>query len=297
LDLHGAPGGQTGNQDTGCDLGDDANAYFNTDWNRQLGVEAIDTMSKLCASYGSTCWGITLLNEPYGPGSDGLPRDALAAFYQSAIQAARQHLNSDTPIVIMDWSHWLQNYWKSEASSLFANAGKIMFSTHYFEGAAYDLQSAENTYIGDLNVARDFVSGSGFELIITEYYLCNHGDGSSSDPFPYGDMTRWLVDAFDEFAGSMVWNFDSYYSAWGPVDQADHVGNGVIPWNDIFSGSTPSVPTPSPSPSGRCCYGECGTSCQGGYCGQSQANCEGSCAGLWCPGRGGTGGDSQATVI
>jgi len=57
---------------------------------------------------------------------------------------------------------------------------------------------------------------------------------------------------------------------------------------------TPSptpVPTPAPSPVGvgQCCYGASGatcasmSSCQGGWCGQSQAHCEGSCNGKWCP--------------
>jgi len=51
------------------------------------------------------------------------------------------------------------------------------------------------------------------------------------------------------------------------------------------------VPTPAPSPVGvgQCCYGASGatcasmSSCQGGWCGQSQAHCEGGCNGKWCP--------------
>jgi len=50
----------------------------------------------------------------------------------------------------------------------------------------------------------------------------------------------------------------------------------------------PSPPSP-PSPStGKCCYGASGAtcakmdSCQGGWCGQSQSNCEGNCNGRWC---------------
>merc|ERR1719231_562160 len=58
--------------------------------------------------------------------------------------------------------------------------------------------------------------------------------------------------------------------------------------------SPPAPPTPPgpspPSPSGgQCCYGAkgaaCGamSSCQGGWCGQSQTNCESNCNGKWCP--------------
>lgn len=265
-------------------------------------------MAKICASHGSSCWGITLLNEPYGPGGDGIPRDALANFYQSAIQAARRHISIDTTIVIMDWAYWLQNYWKSRARSMFGNAGKIVFSTHFWEDPSYDLQSAKNTYAGDLSMSRDFTSGSGFELVITEYYLNNHGDAGPSDHFPYGDMTRWLVETFDQFGGSIIWNFDSYFAAYGAVDKAEHVGSGSIPWKDINMGSSPGPPTPAPtfapspgpspppSQSGQCCFGGCSGSCQGGYCGQSEDHCEGNCKGMWCPGQVGSNGSRIRTI-
>jgi len=47
--------------------------------------------------------------------------------------------------------------------------------------------------------------------------------------------------------------------------------------------SPPSPPSPSPPSSGQCCFGGCSGSCQGGWCGQSQANCEANCNGKWCP--------------
>jgi cellulase/cellobiase CelA1 len=55
---------------------------------------------------------------------------------------------------------------------------------------------------------------------------------------------------------------------------------------------TPTAPAPTASaptpPSGDvCCYGGAtcaqATSCQGGWCSLSQVNCEGNCAGMWCP--------------
>jgi len=52
---------------------------------------------------------------------------------------------------------------------------------------------------------------------------------------------------------------------------------------------TPPGPPSPPSPSaGQCCYGggaSCASmhNCQGGWCGQSQSNCEGHCSGKWCP--------------
>merc|ERR1712050_440574 len=49
------------------------------------------------------------------------------------------------------------------------------------------------------------------------------------------------------------------------------------------------APTPTPTTRGQCCYGAAGAgcssmgSCQGGWCGRSQVNCEQNCNGKWCP--------------
>merc|ERR1719436_1341202 len=67
MDLHGAPGGQSGHHHTGCDFGWGSNHYFGTEKNIQLGLEAVDAMAKICAAKGKVCYGIELLNEPHGP--------------------------------------------------------------------------------------------------------------------------------------------------------------------------------------------------------------------------------------
>jgi len=47
---------------------------------------------------------------------------------------------------------------------------------------------------------------------------------------------------------------------------------------------TTQAPTPAPAGPGLCCYGGCGGgNCQGGWCGESQGNCEGNCGGEFCP--------------
>jgi len=47
---------------------------------------------------------------------------------------------------------------------------------------------------------------------------------------------------------------------------------------------TTQAPAPPPAGPGLCCYGGCGgNNCQGGWCGESQAQCEGSCNGEFCP--------------
>merc|ERR1719168_409221 len=73
--------------------------------------------------------------------------------------------------------------------------------------------------------------------------------------------------------------------------------DGWVSFQNAFVGpigsflSQPPTPAPVPTPttqaptpgSGLCCYGGCGGgNCQGGWCGESQGNCEGSCNGEWC---------------
>merc|ERR1712045_463334 len=44
------------------------------------------------------------------------------------------------------------------------------------------------------------------------------------------------------------------------------------------------APAPTPAGgSGLCCHGGCGGNCQGGWCAESQSNCETNCNGEFCP--------------
>jgi len=241
LDFHSAPGSQSGNENTGCDLGADSMTYWDTDWNKNLSLQAIEAMAKICADKGSTCWGISLLNEPYSPWTgQGISRDSLKSFYVDAIQRSRVHLASGVPILINDWPDWIGSYWKSQASTFKrAGYGKIAFSTHFYQWAhTTDLASAEREFDGNFKSVQDFQSSTGFDLIITEYAFNSHGSGGDDDPFDYNGLAEYFVHRFDDVGkGSMVWNFDSYWSAWGPVDHADKVGQKSIDWKNIFQGS------------------------------------------------------------
>lgn len=292
LDLHGAPGSQSGNSNTGCDLGADENTYWDTDWNKQLSLQSIEAMAQICADKGSACWGISLLNEPYSPWSGrGISRDSLKNFYVDAIRRARVHLGSDVPILINDWPDWIGSYWKNEASTFKgAEFGKVAFSTHFYQwDQTTDLASAERKFDGNFNSVQDFQSSTGFDLIFTEYAFNSHGSGGDDDPFDYNGLADYFVHRFDDVGkGSFVWNFDSFYSAWGPVDHADKVGQRPIHWKTIFHTSPGPAPTPAPpgppsppTPSSGCCSWDnvqCGGTTE--YC-ETQAHCEGDCNGKW----------------
>merc|ERR1719350_2576660 len=83
----------------------------------------------------------------------------------------------------------------------------------------------------------------------------------------------------------------------GSTDTKDMCSDGTSP--NTCGGSTAPTPTSAPTPTqaptptsaptpvagpGQCCYGGCGgDNCQGGWCGESQAQCEGNCNGEFCP--------------
>jgi len=239
MDLHTGPGGQSGNQNTGCDLGDDAHAYFDTDWNRQQGHLAVEAMARICAEKGSTCWGIELLNEPYGPHHDGraLSRDTLKHFYAGAMKAARRHLHKDVPLVVNDWPKWIQSYWKHNRFS-YAEHGHVVFSTHLYQYPhdwTRHQQQARDSFKEDLQRLTDFHENTGSEVFVSEYALNSHGNGKWDDGFDYGAMTHWFVHQFNQHGlGSVIWNYDSVHEAWGPVQQHRRVGQKAVPWADIW---------------------------------------------------------------
>jgi aryl-phospho-beta-D-glucosidase BglC (GH1 family) len=243
LDLHGAPGAQAGNAFSGCDVGGDSVYYWETDWNKQLSVQAVEAMARICGEKGSTCWGLELLNEPFGYNHQGLSRDSLKAFYVDAIAAARKHIAMDVPVVIMDWPDWLASYWRSAAPATFSEAqhGKVVFSTHMYQWPnppETDLSNAERLFNGNFNDADSFTSATGFELIFSESAMNSHGSGGSDDNFDYHGFAQWFVQQGDsKGAGSIVWNFDSYWAAWGPVNQ-QQVGNSFVDWSSIFAKDT-----------------------------------------------------------
>jgi hypothetical protein len=252
MDLHSAPGGQSGNECTGCGQPKDEDFYFGTGWNAEYGVKAIEQMATICASKGKTCWGIELLNEPVGawPWVKQIDRNFLSSFYKDAIKAARKHIPTK-PIVIQDWAPQLHHFWKDKQSEFSpAEFGNILFATHLYEshsGSGIDV--VKQSYSQDLGFARDFVSSTGRELLVTEYAIAGIGNGKSDDFFPYGELMRWVHQQLSEFSiGSHIWNFKSWggYPPWGPV--VNKCGSAGIPWSDIWSAYPSPQPTPDPSP-------------------------------------------------
>lgn len=245
LDLHGGPGGQTDNVFTGCDQGRGM-YFFDTPWNRQIAVQAIERMAEVCNEHGDTCYGIELLNEPIGSAGPGgasqqLSRAGLRDFYLQAIGAARKHMDWDKPILIMDWPAWLP-WWKEKESFDYSSHGRIVFSTHVYH-LDRDTTRQETTRAlmsDDLRTLWDFHWRSKYELVVSEYALSGHGSAfAGDDPFDYSSLGNWMASQFRAAGlGSMVWNFDAapWLPSWGAV-AATKVGNDAVDWRRILTGT------------------------------------------------------------
>ena len=113
LDLHGAPGSQSGESNTGCSFkyGGNSNYYWDTDWNKLWTHNAVVKLAEICKEKGDTCYGVELLNEPAFPGG-GIDRNHLRDFYHGAISASRDAgLPKDKPMIIMEWGpHWDESW-------------------------------------------------------------------------------------------------------------------------------------------------------------------------------------------
>ena len=109
LDLHGAPGSQSGESNTGCSFkyNGEGNTYWASDKNRLWTEKAVVKLATICRDKGDSCYGVELLNEPAFPWG-GISRDYLKDFYRSAITASREAgLPMDKPMVVMEWGpHW-----------------------------------------------------------------------------------------------------------------------------------------------------------------------------------------------
>ena len=236
FDLHGAPGGQSTNQCTGCatgceGLGCASDAfYLMRDANLATAISAITRLAQWCMSAGSACYGIELLNEP---SEDHLDRMDLLSFYQKAVKAARGPggLSPNLPIVVMDYVLNLDNFWSTYHTSLgalmgSAGAGAVHFETHIYVPASYDsIALLEVQALPLLAILRRFVASLtppyNYTTFIGEYGLGRAGDSISLE-----EVVRWWYQqaAADENSiGMAIWNYDGP-GHWGAVHP-----NGAAP--------------------------------------------------------------------
>ena len=240
LDLHGAPGGQSTNQCTGCATKSSEERYFDREANMAVAVQAITVMAQLCEANADTCYGIELLNEP----QINLDRRALLGFYQRAIRAARgaAGLRPSAPIVVMDWVLQLDTFWTSHKDVLGAlvpqarGAGAIQFETHIYVPFDYhSIGALELQALPMLALLRRFAkaAGANYPTFIGEWALSRASGALSLE-----QVARWWYREAAQSTHSLglaIWNFDGP-GAWGAV-VANRNGSARSWWLSINHGA------------------------------------------------------------
>ena len=252
LDLHGAPGGQSVNQCTGCATACEGGGcpsdsyYFFSASNRKVAVAAVVELAKLCQAFRSSCYGVELLNEPapttplgmmtQASRADGYAgsRDFLLEYYAEAIHAVRTlgGLDLATPIVIMDWPTWLGTYWADHALGLnqsipLPGPGKLEFETHIYSPLeASSLWELEAFATPMLQLVSHFSDATRLPAFIGEYALDN-----IAPPLQLKQVATWWYEqaspTHEHMLGLSIWNYDGP-GGWGAI--APEGANATRSW-------------------------------------------------------------------
>ena len=139
LDLHGAPGSQSGESNTGCSFkynGKSGNYYWDNEVNKEWTLKAVTELAKICRDKGNTCYGVELLNEPAAAYPlVGIDRWSLLDYYHKAIKSAREvGLPMEKPLVINEWlPHW-PTFWMLRWNHFFPEHeyGNVQLDAHLY---------------------------------------------------------------------------------------------------------------------------------------------------------------------
>jgi len=222
MELHGAPGSQNGEIHSGCVTGAEHDGkpehYFNTDWNKEIAVNAIGKMAEKCRQFESSCWGIGVLNEPQPGGGGYAPSDDdlhwfLEDYYAQAINKAREYISWDMPVVLFSWTY---DFWRwGDNRYPYEQYGKIMWDTHMYTPNANDVDSALSKYDYDLGKIQEFQWKQGTDVIVGEFAFSN----LQQDEDQTWAWQQYVDRVFPKFqqqitGGALIWNFDCQYASW-----------------------------------------------------------------------------------
>eukprot|EP00928_Gymnodinium_smaydae_P098681 TRINITY_DN9230_c0_g1_i1.p1 TRINITY_DN9230_c0_g1~~TRINITY_DN9230_c0_g1_i1.p1 ORF type:complete len:564 (-),score=78.63 TRINITY_DN9230_c0_g1_i1:62-1753(-) len=213
LDLHAVPGSQNGEMHSGIvtafkesEAKQDGNQYFNTDWNKQMAVEAIEEMAKFGATKPNL-HAIQVINEPHH-----IDFGFLKDYYEAACGRMRRHLNLNIPCVLFSWAGdlgWWQDH-KVDAGKF----GTIWYDTHIYKRSS-TLQAAISSYWGDYELVRAFDLSVG-GILVGEWSLALHSFDQDDDAKA---MVAWFVQKMQCFGvGSVYWTYDHGGGAWSFMD-------------------------------------------------------------------------------
>ena len=241
LDLHGAPGSQSGESNSGCSFkySGEGNYYWDTDWNKLWTKNAVVALAKICQEKGSTCYGVEVLNEPAFPGG-GLDRGHLLSFYQEAILAARNEggLSMDVPMMIMEWGpHW-NDFWKGRWSTYFPESkyGKVQLDTHIYDFQNTVQESEASWAANQFPLVKEIAAE--VPLLIGEYTLSLNWDIPTQD---LQGWASWINTNFHESGviGGAHWMWNNKpRKFWSMRSMSTLETPGGIDWKQVFSSAS-----------------------------------------------------------
>merc|ERR1712217_298476 len=227
-----------------------------------------------------------LFNEP-GPNADW--NSDIKPFHEAMLQVIRP-IDSEA-IVLCGTRRWSQMVWQVPGNEV-QPSKNVMYVRHSYAATHKDYD--------EVSAVLDKIP-----IFMTEWGVCEASgsggvDGGSAQTWvdmmaakshnPHGVTISWANWAYDDKSESCAALQPGACGAhsWDRTSQSGSMVKGYLKESSVNPPSPPSPPSPSPPsppvpPIGQCCYGDCSGSCQGGWCGQSQANCEGNCNGKWCP--------------
>ena len=244
-DLHGAPGGQSGESNAGCstkgfalngvdkEKGSEGYAYWDTPWNQKWTTAAFAAMAQICKDAGDTCYGLELLNEPL----QTLSRDSLEGWYQHAIQVARRDvlLPHHVPIVVMDWMGPIQSHWLNRWHDAFPEAtyGKVLLETHIYDFKNTVAEEQQSWDAGQWPSVKAIAAK--VPLFIGEYTLSLNRDIPTHELHGWASwITGRLHDNGTLGGAHWLWN-NKARKYWSMRSMSTLETNGGVDWARVFS--------------------------------------------------------------
>lgn len=256
LDLHGNPGGESGERPCGC-------KNDKWDWTSWRTQEAVNVLAQVASRYkDSECvTGMQVCNEP----SMRIPVDVLCGYYEAAIDAIRgAGMGADRVAIVLPVFNQMRlpeiwKYWQDRGN--FFKYDNVAFDLHYYHtfSSFWKLLSQEQHIEIVQSHACELASLPG--AIVGEWSLSR----PDSDKFSDEDMRNWATQqvlAYNHAShGWFFWNWHDYerYTNWDmergvfgrgrlPNPLGDHLINDVLfpEWEDDEWSKVPaSVPSQS----------------------------------------------------
>lgn len=242
LDLHAVPGSQNGEIHSGVCIESNEDehhrhlGFFQCQANLRMAVNAVREMARYGRSKRNL-YGIQVISEPHLHTDEG--HAYLQSYYQQAILAAREFLDSSVPIVLFEWTYEMLK-WDDDAFPE-STYGRVCWDTHLYHFPApgekwtsenNGLEQAKQAYSWDLQQLRQFARAQGRDRVfVGEFSLA----GPSLKASETKDFAAWLVEQMD-FAcgGSMLWSYDNRITAWSLQRQWQELG---LNWRSLWAES------------------------------------------------------------